>query len=206
MRQSPPRPKEWSFTPAVQRVVRRRAYGPPPLRFERAPDSGGRRSPGLSPWASEGSEGTTFLYGSASRLRASITHRRIIRWSALTIEELAEFPWFDFTGLAPQTLEQQVESCTRRSGVRGGARAYLETAWQMTRMEKLMGTYPAAGTGGLRLRSDHHDRAFRLPGFAEAGCDMIHCGDDVGMQDRLMMSRRCGEWPAAQPGHHALAT
>jgi uroporphyrinogen decarboxylase len=200
-------PKEWSFTPAVQEeFVRRTGHTDPAAFFgfeRRTVDfRGPAQLPDFSPWYPEGwPEGTTFNEYGSGQPPAGFYHftgRIYPLERAQTIEELAEFPWPDFTpAWRHKHLEQQVaELHAAEWFVAGGVGHIWETAWQMTRMEKLMRDMvlrPELAAFVFDQITD--DRAFASRRFAEAGCDMIHCGDDVGMQDRLMMSPKMWrEW------------
>ena len=124
--------------------------------------------PDFSPWYPEGwPEGTTFNEYGSGQPPAGFYHftgRIYPLERAQTIEELAEFPWPDFTpAWRHKHLEQQVaELHAAEWFVAGGVGHIWETAWQMTRMEKLMGTWSCGRNWRPRLRSDHR-RPARLP-------------------------------------------
>jgi uroporphyrinogen decarboxylase len=59
----------------------------------------------------------------------------------------------------------------------------------MPRMEKLMEAMVLDPPFAAYIFDQiTEDRAFMAKRYGQAGCDMMHCGDDIGMQDRLMMS------------------
>jgi len=193
-------PKEWSFTPAVQEEFERQTGATNAAEFfgfERRGVGfrGPEQLPDFSPWFPEGRpEGTTFNEYGSGHPPAGFYHftgRIYPLERARTVEDLEAFPWPDYTpAWRHEHLERQVaELHADEWFVSGGVGHIWETAWQMTRMEKLMQEMifdpPMAA-----CVFDHitEDRAFAARRFAEAGCDMLHCGDDVGMQDRLMMS------------------
>jgi uroporphyrinogen decarboxylase len=72
--------------------------------------------------------------------------------------------------------------------VTGFAGHIFETAWQLIGFEKMfvdMAENPALVEAVLeRITADN---CFRARRFAEAGVDMLSVGDDVGMEDRLMI-------------------
>ena len=75
----------------------------------------------------------------------------------------------------------------------GFAGHIFELAWQILGFEKFfedMVLNPALVERVLDRITE--DNAFRARRFAEAGVDMLRVGDDVGMQDRLMM--KPAEW------------
>lgn len=200
-------PKEWSFTPAVQEEFVRRTGETDPAAFfgfERRTVGfrGPAQLPDFSPWYPGGwAEGTTFNEYGSGHPPAGFYHftgRIYPLERAQTVAELEEFPWPDYTpAFRHEHLEQQVADLQAAEWfVAGGVGHIWETAWQMTRMEKLMGDMvlrPELAAFVFDQITD--DRAFAARRFAEAGCDMIHCGDDVGMQDRLMMSPKMWrEW------------
>lgn len=110
---------------------------------------------------------------------------------AQTVADLEQFPWPDFT---PRYRHEHLEEGCRQLheagwAVSGGVGHIWETAWQLTRMERLM--------EAMVLQPDFaayifdritENQMFVARRVAEAGADIIHCGDDIGMQDRLMMS------------------
>ncbi len=200
-RQVPDRvPKEWSFTPAVQEeFVRRtgRSNAAEFFGFERRGVGlkGVPQLPDFSPWFPDGSpEGTTFNEYGSGHTPAGFYHftgRIYPLERARSVRELDEFPWPDYTPeWRHEHLEQHVADLHDGEWLASGGVGHIwETAWQMTRMEKLMQDMalnpPFAGYIFDRIAED---RAFAARRFAEAGADVFHCGDDIGMQDRLMMS------------------
>ncbi|MFP3904048.1 MAG: uroporphyrinogen decarboxylase family protein [Armatimonadota bacterium] len=200
-RQKPDRvPKEWSFTPAVQEVFEEKTgvtsaadyFG-----FERRSVGfkGPRQTPDFACWYCEQLPEDTVIneYGSA-RIPGDFYHfyeRRYPLERAETMEELDEYPWPDYT---PEYRHEHLEAnvaALHDEGwfVSGGVGHIWETAWQLTRMEKLMQDMVLNRDLAARIFDEiTQDRAFMAQRYAEAGADMLHCGDDVGMQDRLMMS------------------
>ncbi|MGD9497018.1 MAG: uroporphyrinogen decarboxylase family protein [Armatimonadota bacterium] len=193
-------PKEAGFTPAVQEMFERETGCTDPAAyfgFERRSVGfrGPEKLPDFSPWFPEGfPEGTVFNEYGSGHTPAGFHHftgRIYPLVRAQTIADLEQFPWPDYTpAWRHEHLEEQVAALHAAEWfVAGGVGHIWETAWQMTRMEKLMTDMalrpPLAGYIFDRITED---RVFAARRFAQAGCDMIHCSDDVGMQDRLMMS------------------
>ena len=118
------------------------------------------------------------------------THRVFPLQKANTVKEVEEYPWPDFT---PEYRHAHLEADVERlheAGhfVSGFAGHIFETAWQITGFEEMfekMITNPPFVEAVL----DHitENNCFTARRFAEAGVDMLRTGDDVGMQDRLMM-------------------
>lgn len=110
---------------------------------------------------------------------------------AETVEELEEYPWPDYTPERRHAhLEETVAALHQDEWfVSGGVGHIWENAWALTRMEKLMQDMVLnRAFAGYIFDRITEDRAFMARRYAQAGADMIHCGDDIGMQDRLMMS------------------
>lgn len=117
-------------------------------------------------------------------------YRFPLAW-ATSVKDYEDYPWPDFT---PAYRHQHLEADVSRLHaedwfVTGGVGHIFEHAWQIRSMEKLfedMIERPEMAAALLDRLTE--DRAFMARRCAEAGCDMLVCGDDVGMQDRMMMS------------------
>ncbi|MBC7287733.1 MAG: hypothetical protein H5T86_06755 [Armatimonadetes bacterium] len=110
---------------------------------------------------------------------------------AESVEELEAYPWPDFTPTyRHEHLEAEVARLQAEGWyVAGGVGHIFEHAWQIRSMDKLfedMILRPEMARYILDRLTE--DRAFQARRYAEAGCDCLHCGDDVGMQNRMMMS------------------
>lgn len=108
-----------------------------------------------------------------------------------TVDELREYPWPDFDaeyrweGVAEETQKLHAQGYF----VSGWVGHIFEDSWHLTGMEKLfmdMQDNPAFAAFILDTIADKRAALARMR--AETGADMITLGDDVGMQDRLMMS------------------
>lgn len=118
------------------------------------------------------------------------THRFFTLGEANTVEEVETYPWPDFT---PSYRHEHLEDGVARLHDQGYfvdafAGHIFEVAWQIIGFEQMfekMITNPPF----VEAVFDHitADNCFRAKRFAESGIDMLRTGDDVGMQDRLMM-------------------
>ncbi|HID07849.1 MAG TPA: hypothetical protein EYP10_11970, partial [Armatimonadetes bacterium] len=110
--------------------------------------------------------------------------------NAENVADIERYPWPDIT---PSYRHEHLESEVRRLHeqgyfVSGFAGHIFETAWQLIGFAKMfedMVLNPALVEAVLEHLTE--DACFRARRFAEAGVDMLRTGDDVGMQDRLMM-------------------
>ncbi|MGI5819821.1 MAG: uroporphyrinogen decarboxylase family protein [Armatimonadota bacterium] len=200
-REKPDRvPKQAGFTPAVQEEFERRTGATNPAEyfgFEnrgvgfRAPEN----LPDFSRWYPGGipAEASISEYGTG-QVPGDYYHftRKIYPLEhTQTVEELEEYPWPDFT---PPERHEHLEAAVadlhaEEWFVAGSVGHIWESAWQMPRMERLMEAMVLDPPYAAYIFDQiTEDRAFMAMRYGQAGCDMIHCGDDIGMQDRLMMS------------------
>jgi len=108
-----------------------------------------------------------------------------------SVQEVEEYPWPDLEAeYRYEGLVEHVEKLKRAGHfVIGGVGHIFETSWGLRGMDKLFEDFfehPEMARAILD-RVTEMRRAMAVA-YAEAGVDMILCGDDVGMQDRLMMS------------------
>ncbi len=193
-------PKTAGFTPAVQAKFEQMTGQTSPAEyFGFEPRGVGFRGPkeptDWSPYFPQGlKQGTTISeYGTAHE-PGDFYHfwKHVYPLPHVTdLRQLEDFPWPDFT---PPYRHQHLEADVKRlhdAGwfVQGGVGHIWENAWQIVRMENLMMfMVERPELAGFIFDRITQDRLFMARRFAEAGCDMILTGDDVGMQDRLMMS------------------
>jgi len=110
---------------------------------------------------------------------------------AKTLDEIKAFPWPDFT---PEYRHEHLAGAVddlHKQGfyVQGGVGHIYENAWQIVSMEKLLMDFIEQPDQAAHVLDQiTEDRAFQVRRYAEAGCDGLGTGDDVGMQDRMMMS------------------
>ena len=109
---------------------------------------------------------------------------------AQTVDEIERYPWPDVTlAYRHGHLESQVAQLHQQGYfVTGFAGHIFETSWQLIGFEKMfedLVVNPALAEAVL----EHivQDNCFRARRFAEVGVDMLGVGDDVGMEDRMMM-------------------
>lgn len=200
-RQKPDRvPKEWSFTPAVQEEFVRQTGATNAAEyfgFERRNVGfrGPEVMPDFTPWYRNGIPENAVIgqYGNG-QVPGDFYHfhRYIYPLEHVeTVAELEAYPWPDLTPTRRhEHLEQAVAELHAQQWFVAGSVGHIwEIAWQMPRMEKLMEKMmldpPYAAYIFDRITEN---QAFAAKRYAQSGCDMIHCGDDIGMQDRLMMS------------------
>ncbi|MGD9518630.1 MAG: uroporphyrinogen decarboxylase family protein [Armatimonadota bacterium] len=154
-----------------------------------------RELPDFRPFFSEElPDNTSFSEYGTAHIPGTFYHFSRYRFPLAGAESLNEYegyPWPDFT---PPWRHEHLEADVKQlldAGwyVLGSVGHIFENAWQIRSMEKLfedMILRPELATYLLDRLTE--DRAFQARRYAEAGCDCLHCGDDVGMQDRLMMS------------------
>jgi uroporphyrinogen decarboxylase len=109
---------------------------------------------------------------------------------AQTVAEIERYPWPDATlKYRHEHLEEEVAALHRQGYFVGAFAGHIfETAWQLVGLEKMledMLVNPVLVEAVLERIA--LDNCFRARRFAEAGVDMLQVGDDVGMEDRLMM-------------------
>jgi uroporphyrinogen decarboxylase len=110
---------------------------------------------------------------------------------AQSVQDIERYPWPDMTlEYRHVRLEEQVSQLHEKEYfVTGFAGHIFETAWQLIGFEKMFEDLllnPAPAEAVLEYIT--RDNCFRAQRFAEAGVDMLRLGDDVGMEDRLMLA------------------
>jgi uroporphyrinogen decarboxylase len=108
-----------------------------------------------------------------------------------TIEELAAYPYPDYLNADFSHQKAECEAIHAKGLVALGSMQVTiwETAWYLRSMEQLM----------MDMLTDKEKAAwlidkvleasiFRAQQFARAGCDILFFGDDIGMQQSIMMS------------------
>ena len=193
-------PRTVKFTPAVQRTFEEKtggkdyeAYFNIEIRFVGFKPLQGQ--PDFSRYYPEGCpEGTTIGEYGQARYPANFHHFTglLFPMRELTeVEELEIYPWPDVK--APyrhQHLEEAVAVLHRQGYfVAGRGGSIFEIAWQLIGYEKFfMDIVDRPEFITYILDRLTEDCAFRSRRLAEADVDMVHLGDDVGMEDRMMMS------------------
>lgn len=199
-RQEPDRvPKSAGFTPAIQKKFEE-ATGQrdPGAYFDydcgHAGFAGPKETPDWSRYYPEGlPEGTSISeYGTAHK-PGTFEHFWQLDYpmkKVTSVRAMEEFPWPDFTAAyRHEHLEEHVEKLHADGWyVQGSVGHIWENAWQVTSMEKIMMDFiENPDQAGYVLERITADAQFKAKRFAEAGCDGILCGDDIGMQHKLMM-------------------
>ncbi|MBN2558843.1 MAG: hypothetical protein JXB33_08835 [Clostridia bacterium] len=108
-----------------------------------------------------------------------------------TLGEFEEYPYPAYLGAGTEHLKKEADAIHSRGYAAKASMACTvwEIAWYLRSMEQLMSDMIL----DKDLAEYHLDRiteisCHRATAFAEAGVDIILTGDDVGMQDTLMMS------------------
>ncbi|MCC7493866.1 MAG: hypothetical protein IT204_16035 [Fimbriimonadaceae bacterium] len=192
-------PKEMSFVPAIAELARQQLGPDVNLHQHFGWDTSGVgfRGPSQPTDFSRYFDGTDGLtidpnYGIATRpagFHHFFGYVHPLR-DATTLRELETYPWPDFT---PAERHAHLETDVARLQAAGlhvsGFVGHIwETGWQILGFERTF-TDLALNPELPQYVLDRicEDNCFKARRFAEAGVDMIRCGDDVGMQDRLMM-------------------
>ncbi|MBI4552819.1 MAG: hypothetical protein HY710_11200 [Candidatus Latescibacteria bacterium] len=198
-RQTDKTPKEAGFTPAAfERFREHTGSDDPAAYFRMEPRSVGFHPPaGLNDFSAylqrlpEGARinseyGTAEVPGDFYHF----THRVFPLQTANTVTEIEAYPWPDFTPSYRHThLDAEVQRWHDAGYfVDAFAGHIFEVAWQLIGFEEMfekMITNPPF----VEAVFEHitKDNCFKARRMAEAGIDMLRLGDDVGMQDRLMM-------------------
>jgi len=109
-----------------------------------------------------------------------------------SLEQLQAYPWPDFERADWSFLDSEI-AAIHAKGL--AAQIWMEctvweTAWYLRRMDILMTEMALDDDRAVFLLDKITDLAcFRARKYAAAGADIIALGDDIGMQDSIMMSR-----------------
>lgn len=109
-----------------------------------------------------------------------------------SLEQLQAYPWPDFEKADWSFLDSEIAAIHAK-----GLAAHIwmectiwETAWYMRRMENLFTEMAMEDEKAVFLLDKITDLAcFRAKKYAAAGADIIALGDDIGMQETIMMSK-----------------
>ena len=111
---------------------------------------------------------------------------------AKSIEEMENYPLPDFTsGYRHAHLKEEVKRVKEKGLASVGAMnmTIFEVAWHIRGLNELLTDFVSnEELTGCLLDRITELRIFQAKRFAESGLDIIHIGDDVGMEDRLLMS------------------
>jgi len=193
-------PKVAGFTPAIQRKFEEATGHTDPTEYFDYDVTGvgfaaADATPCWADWYDRSfPEGTSFSEYGTAHVPGDFHHFWRLDFPlkrADSLKAMEQFPWPDYTpAYRHEHLEEQVQRLHEQGWyVNGGVGHIWENAWQITSMEKIMVDFlEHPDQAAYVLDRVTEDQAFRARRFAEAGVDCLHCGDDVGMQHKLMMS------------------
>jgi len=108
-----------------------------------------------------------------------------------SIEQLQDYPWPDFAAANWSYLDAEIAAIQARGLA---AQVWMEctiweTAWYMRRMDLIMTEMAMEDEKAVFILDKITDLAcLRAEKYAAAGADIIALGDDIGMQNSIMMS------------------
>lgn len=109
-----------------------------------------------------------------------------------SLQQLMEYPFPDFSNADTNHQKKQVEEIHTRglAAIGGMACTIWETSWYMRSMEELMMDMKTEDEKAVYLLDKVTENACcRASAYAKAGVDVIQMGDDIGMQNSIMMSK-----------------
>ena len=192
-------PKQAGFTPAIQKLFEEKTGRTDPavyfgMEVRHVGFKGPKVKPDFSRYFPNPPEGLAVSeYGTAT-VPGRVHHftRKVFPLQHIqSVDELADYPWPDFEDPARhEDLEAQAERLHQEGWfVSGGPGHIFETAWQIRGIhEFLMDMVANPEIPHEILEQITVRNEFIARRCAEAGVDALITGDDVGMQDRLMMS------------------
>ncbi len=134
--------------------------------------------------------GTALIAGSDTSFDHFVAPSAIV--NARSIEEIEEYPLPDVTSdYRHLHLEGDVKRIRDRglASVAGMSCTIFEVSWQIRGFNELLTDFLTREDWASCLLDRVTELSlFRAKRFAEAGVDIIHVGDDIGMEDRMMMS------------------
>jgi uroporphyrinogen decarboxylase len=192
-------PREVGFTPALFERFKQETGSEDPAEYwdfdtanvgfkpaESQPDFSQYHPEGI-PEGRAGEYGTVSLPGDFYHF----TRRQYPLDHETTLQDLEEYPWPDYTpAYRHEHLEAEVQRLHEQGKYVTGFSGHMwEIAWQMTSMPKLMMQFiEAPDQAAYLLDRILENDLFTARRLVEAGVDCLMTGDDVGMQDRMMMS------------------
>ena len=134
--------------------------------------------------------GVALVAGSNASYDHFVPPARMVNTESL--DEIERFPLPDFDAEYRYAgLHEEVDAIRQRNlaSVAFMAMTIFETAWQIRGLDQLL-TDMITGEDRAACLLDRITElsAFRAKRFATAGVDVIHIGDEVGMQDRMFIS------------------
>jgi uroporphyrinogen decarboxylase len=157
---------------------------PPHLAYDPDPKGQTERTFSLLEW------GAALVPGSSAAYDHFVPPARMEETDAL--DDIERYPLPDFDAEYRYAhLDAELSSIRARglASVAFMAMTLFETAWQIRGLERLI-TDMIAGEESAACLLDRITAlsAYRARRFAMSGVDVIHIGDDIGMQDRMLMS------------------
>jgi len=193
-------PKEASFTPHLYEIFRERTGSTDPaayfgMEMRHVGWAGTRRETDFRVFYPEGlPPGTSITEYGTAHVPGDFYHFTKMRFPMAGFtqaRQVRDYPWPD---VEEEYRHQHLEAAVR--GLReqgyfviGSVGHIFETSWQLRGYENLLldfALHPELAAAILDQVTAH--RVLMARRVAEAGADMVLLGDDVGMQDRLMMS------------------
>ena len=108
------------------------------------------------------------------------------------LEQIQQYPWPDFESAPIDHIHKNVKEIHTQgyAAVFGMSCTIWETSWYIRGMPELMMDMATEDEKAVWLLDKVTGTAcYRARIAAQAGVDIIHLGDDVGMQNRIMMSK-----------------
>lgn len=107
------------------------------------------------------------------------------------LEQLMEYPFPDYSKAATGHIKKQVDEIHGKglAASAGMEVTIWETSWYMRSMEELMMDMMSEDEKAVYILDKVTENScIRASAFTQAGVDIIHIGDDIGMQNNIMMS------------------
>ncbi len=134
--------------------------------------------------------GTAFVVGSDVSYDHFVAPSVIV--NAKSVRDIEEYPLPDFVSdYRHKHLEEDVKRIRERglASVAEMSCTVFEVAWQIRGFDELLTDFLTRYDQAACLLDRITELSvFRAKRFAQAGVDIIHIGDDVGMEDRMLMS------------------
>ena len=194
-------PKQASFTEAIMERFRKETGSRNPTEyFKMEPRGVGFKTPAplpdLSRFYSKPLPPNAYLMDDYGRVRVpgDFYHFTKPEYPMADFPSLAQVEAYPWPNIRAKERHDHLEGAVRQLNdagysVHGGMGHIWEISWQLRNMERLMMDFvDCPEIAEFILDKLTADRLFMAQRYAQAGCDMLHCGDDVGMQDRMMMS------------------
>jgi len=127
--------------------------------------------------------------GSAAAYHMTRMHHPMQKFDS--VEQIQAYPFLDYEKADVAPLQAAVEAAhARDQAAIGGMQCTIwETAWYMRGMNELMMDMLTDGEmAEAVLDRVTHNAVLRAEAYARAGADVLFLGDDVGMQQTIMMS------------------